>query len=167
MGAALGLPVYCVDDVQWQPGWARTPPAEVARQHAAWLAEPRWIIDGWGGWENIETRFAAADTIVFVDLPLVTHYWWAAKRQIQCALGRNDGWPPPGCRALPITWRLFQVLWMVHHTLRPQLVTMLPRFAGTASIVHLRSPSALRAFEYTVTAPAAGRLPGDSPRQPG
>jgi adenylate kinase family enzyme len=61
MGAALGLPVYTVDDVQWQPGWARTPAAEVARRHAAWLQEPSWIIDGWGGWENIEFRFATAD----------------------------------------------------------------------------------------------------------
>ena len=55
--------------------------ADVAAAHAAWLAEPAWIIDGFGGMDLIARRFAAADTIIFVDFPLYTHYWWALKRQ--------------------------------------------------------------------------------------
>jgi hypothetical protein len=26
-------------------------------------------------------RFSKADTLVYIDLPLVTHYWWVTKRQ--------------------------------------------------------------------------------------
>lgn len=42
----------------------------------------------------MEARFAAADTIIFVDLPLYVHYWWTIKRQVANA---ND---VRCCRAL-------------------------------------------------------------------
>jgi adenylate kinase family enzyme len=75
LGAALSLPVHVIDGVQWQPQWVSTPPADVAAIHTDWLSQPAWIIDGWGDWDLIGQRFAAADTIVWEDFPLALHYW--------------------------------------------------------------------------------------------
>src|SRR5579859_5588543 len=84
LGQALGLPVHSIDKIQWRPGWTRAPDEEVRSAHEAILASGRWIIDGWGGWDNMQARFEAADTIIFVDFPIAVHYWWAFKRQVKC-----------------------------------------------------------------------------------
>ena len=148
LGSALRLPVHTVDDVQWRPGWTRAPLSEVAATHDAWLAAPAWVIDGWGNWALIEARFVAADRIVVVDFPLWRHRWWAARRQVEAALGLRRDWPPPGCRALPATRRLWRVMTQVHEELRPRLLALVaePRFAARAVV--LRSPAELEAFRH-------------------
>jgi hypothetical protein len=35
----------------------------------------------------------AADTLVYVDLPLVTHYWWVTKRLVKGLWEDPEGWP--------------------------------------------------------------------------
>jgi len=144
LGEALGLPVHTVDDVQWRPGWTRAPLDEVAAAHAAWLVGPRWVIDGWGSWELMAERFAAADTIVLVDFPLRVHYRWAIKRQLECAVGLRRDWPPPGCAALPITRELLRLMKRVHLEMRPRLVVLLDEPKLREKVVTLRSPRELR-----------------------
>ena len=46
-------------------------------------ASDEWIIDGFGCVASAWERFATADTLVYVDLPLVTHHWWVTKRLIK------------------------------------------------------------------------------------
>jgi len=72
------------------------------RQSAAWgiskgacrSPEPRGM-DHWrlgcvtSAWE----RFAAADTLVYIDLPLLTHYRWVTKRLVQGIFVNPHGWP--------------------------------------------------------------------------
>ncbi|HEY1014884.1 MAG TPA: hypothetical protein VGE07_19390 [Herpetosiphonaceae bacterium] len=138
-----GLPLHIVDLAQWRPGWVATPPDELAAEHAGWLAEPRWIIDGFGGLELIAARFAAADTLIFVDFPLPIHYWWAMKRQAATLLRPRDDLPPD-CPMLPMTWRLLKVMWWVHLELRPPIIGLLmaARRRG-ARVIHVRRPAQL------------------------
>jgi hypothetical protein len=150
LAARCGLPVYEVDRLQWQPGWNHTAPDEIARTHASWLATSAWIIDGWGGWDALTARFEQADTIILVDYPLVVHYWWALKRQIQSLWRTDPAWPPPGCSAWPITWRLCKLIWQIHWSIRPELYRLVARYQRQKRVVHLRSPRALRRFLNTV-----------------
>lgn len=48
LGKALNLPVYPVDKLQWKPGWVAVSAEEFRQTHEGWLAQDRWIIDGWG-----------------------------------------------------------------------------------------------------------------------
>lgn len=146
LGESLDLPVYPFDDLQWQPGWTRTPEDEIHAQHSEWLAQPGWIIDGWGSWEILQTRFEAADTILLVDFHIGVHYWWAVKRQVKAALNFNHGWPPPDCAALPVTGRLFKLMWKIHREVRPQLVELIQQYSASTQIVHLKSPREMNAF---------------------
>ena len=152
LGRSLGLPVHSVDDVQWQPGWTRAPAGRVAERHAEWLASDKWIIDGWGDWDLIAERFAAAEAIVVVDFPLRVHYRWALQRQVEATLGLRRDWPPPGCAALPITRRLLEVMRFVHRELRPTLLTLAGDPRHRDRVVHLRSPSELRRWRESVLA---------------
>ena len=146
LGRALDLPVYQFDDLQWRPRWERTPDDEIQTLHSKWLAQPKWIIDGWGTPEILAHRFEVADTIILIDFPIAVHYWWAAKRQIKAALHLNRGWPPEGCEALPVTGRLFKLMWKIHTEMLPELVELIGQYSQRAHIVHLKSPGEMKAF---------------------
>ena len=137
LGARFDLPVHEVDPVQFRPDWSRTPIPEVERTLDRWIAANAWIVDGFGPWPAIERRFDAADTIVWVDFPLRTHLWWAAKRQ---ALWRTT----PDGRRRPPTPLMFKTILRVHRVLRPQLEASLGRYPE--KLVRLRSPRELRRF---------------------
>ena len=84
------------------------------------LQKDKWIIDGFGPWEFVEKRFREADAIIYVDLPLIMHYYWATKRQLKCLFKpRIDG--PPGCPMLPVTFKLYKMMWHLHKEIRPKL----------------------------------------------
>jgi adenylate kinase family enzyme len=145
LSMTLALPLRVVDDVQWRPGWAPAPAHEIAHAHAQWLEDGRWVIDGWGSWPLIEERFAAADAIVLIDYPIALHYWWAAKRQVRATLGIRGDWPPPGCRAWPVTVRLARLMWRVHREMRPRLLDLAHRPEFHRRLRHVRAPRALDA----------------------
>ena len=148
LGKSLGINVHHIDKIQFKPGWKLTPQEEVARLHGAILASQRWIIDGWGGWELMEKRFAAADTIILIDLPLRLHYWWAIKRQITSGFGETPD-RPENCPLLPKTWEMMKVLWMVHHQIRPQLLELIERYRPDRQVITLNSRQSLRQFTAT------------------
>jgi adenylate kinase family enzyme len=145
LGLAKGLPVYAVDKIQWKPGWVPAPAEEIEQKHGELLSEDRWIIDGWGGWDNIRARFDKADTIIFVDHPLWVHYWWALKRQFMCLFRpRPDG--PADCPMLPMTWQLFKMIWAIHRNARPRLMELVENYRQNKKVFHLHSPRELRRF---------------------
>ncbi len=104
-----------------------------------------WIIDGWGSFEIIEARFQASDTIIFVDLPLIIHFWWAIKRQIKCIYTpRPDG--PEGCPMLPMNWPLMKMIWNIHYHHRPRLLKMVNSHLADKQVFHITSPRLLQEF---------------------
>lgn len=145
LSEAHALPYFAVDKIQWKPGWVMTPEGEYKEKHDALIAQDRWLVDGFGSWQSIQDRFAAADTIIFVDHPLWVHYWWATKRQIKSIFfGRPDG--PEGCPMLPVTFRLYSMMWQLHRDARPKLLDVLQRLAKSKRIIHIRSPQELEAL---------------------
>ena len=145
LSQAIGLPLHTIDLIQWKPGWVATPAEELQQKHEAILAQDRWIIDGWGGWDNIAARFDAADTIILIDFPLYIHYWWAMKRQFQCIFRPRPDLPE-GCPMLPMTGRLIKLMWTIHHQMRPRLLNMVKDLHSEKQVFHIRSPRELRRF---------------------
>jgi adenylate kinase family enzyme len=145
LSQALNIPLFPIDRIQWKPGWVAAAHDEIKTQHDIILAHEQWIIDGWGPWDLIEERFEVADTIIFVDHPLVVHYWWAIKRQLACIfVPRVDG--PEGCPMLPVTWRLLKMIWKIHYHLRPRLLELVDRQRADKQVIHIKSPKELHSF---------------------
>jgi adenylate kinase family enzyme len=68
-GPRLALPVFHLDLIAWEQGWRfRDEPTFLAAQRR-WLEQPRWIIEGVGGWSGLLDRFRQADLIVHLDTP--------------------------------------------------------------------------------------------------
>lgn len=143
--ATYDLPLLEVDRIQWQPGWHPAPENEVRATLADWQARERWIIDGYGPWEQVEARMAVCDTIIFVDHPFHIHLWWATKRQIKSLFApRPDG--PPDCPMWRMTFRLYAMMWRLHRNTRPMLIQLIQSRPTVARLIHITSPTQLNAF---------------------
>lgn len=145
LSRAHSLPYFAVDNIMWRPDWVRVPDEELRKSHDTLLSRDRWLIDGYGPWFSVLDRLDACDTVVFVDHPIRVHLWWATKRQIKSVFrGRPDG--PPGCPMLPVTIRLYKMMWWLHREMRPRLIEAIYAKSDRIRIIHIRSPKQLAAF---------------------
>ena len=134
----LNIPMYSLDRILWKPGWILTPDEEYQQKQAELFQHDTWIIEGFAPLEHVEKCFQEADTIIFVDLPLYMHYWWATKRQIKCLFTPSID-APPGCPMLPITFKMYRVMWYTYTQIRPKILNLLRKYETTKHVVCINS----------------------------
>jgi adenylate kinase family enzyme len=93
LGELTGLPLYPLDLIEFKAGGVPVPREEYLNAHADILRRDVWIIDGFGDVASAWERFAAADTLIHVDLPLFIHFRWITKRLIKGLFADPPGWP--------------------------------------------------------------------------
>jgi adenylate kinase family enzyme len=140
-----GLPLYTIDKIQWRAGGDEVPHAEYLKIHADLLNQDQWIIDGFGNVASAWQRFSAADTLVYIDLPLLTHCRWVTKRFVEGLFRNPDGWPENS----PIwssTLSSYRVLWPCHRRLTPRYRQLVAEASSSKRVHHLKSPVEMKAF---------------------
>lgn len=140
-----GLPLYPLDLIQFKPGGGEVPHDEYLRAHDDLLRRDEWIIDGFGGVKPAWERFAVADTLIHVDLPLRIHYWWVTKRFLLAPLVPAEGWPE-GSPMWRSTMNSYGVVWRCHRRLTPRYRQLVAEVATSKRVHHLRSPAEIRSF---------------------
>ena len=143
--ARYSLPYHSIDKLQWQPGWQQTRSVDYNREHDNLIDQHLWLLDGYGSWESVLKRMDVADTIIVVDHPVWIHYWWATKRQLK-SLFTNQTDAPTGCSRLPVTFRLFKMMWWLHRVQRPILLQEAANRSHKKRYIHISSPSHLNRF---------------------
>src|SRR5215468_727238 len=68
------------------------PDDEYLKIHPDLIHRDKWIIDGFGCVPSAWERFPAADTLIYADLPLLTHCRWVTKRFIKGLFASPEGW---------------------------------------------------------------------------
>lgn len=69
LGPRLGLPVWHIDQLNWQPGWVEGTKDQLRAKLAEIVKGERWLIDGtYGG--TLGKRLPRADIIVYLDYPV-------------------------------------------------------------------------------------------------
>ena len=152
-----GLPLYTLDIVQYPDGRYRVDEKdggkisgeEYRKLHADLLSRDRWIIDGFDSVALAWERFATADTLVYVDLPILAHYWGTTRR-LMAGLFRNPkGWP----ENTPV-WESsldsYRVVGSCHRTLTPRYRRLVAQAESSKRVHHLRSRAAMQAFLQAV-----------------
>jgi len=133
-----GLPLYPIDKIKYQAGGEEISHEQYIDVHANLLNQDEWIIDGFGCVDSAWDRFASADTLVFIDLPLSMHYWWVTKRLFQGMVKSPEGWPEDS----PIwkgTLNSYRVLSLCHRRLTPRYRQLVEDSRSSKQVHHLRS----------------------------
>jgi hypothetical protein len=131
--------------IQFRSGGGKVPHDEYLKAHADLLRRDEWIIDGFGCVASAWERFSKADTLVYVDLPLVMHYWWVTKRLFKGGFVAPQGWPEnsPMWRS---TMSSYKVAWLCHRRLTPRYRQLVADVAGSKRVHHVKSPAEIAAF---------------------
>jgi adenylate kinase family enzyme len=145
LAALTALPLHPIDLIQYKAGGGKIAHADYLQTHAELIAREEWIIDGYGCVPSAWERFAAADTLVYIDLPLRTHYWWVTKRLARGLFVNPEGWPDNS----PIwssTWSSYRVIGLCERHLAPRYRQLVVDAAGSKQVHHLRSTAEIGTF---------------------
>jgi adenylate kinase family enzyme len=145
LATLTGLPLYPVDMLQFKAGGDKVSDDEYLRMHADLIRRDAWIIDGFGSVASAWERFAAADTLIHIDLPLATHYRWVTKRFIKGLFANPEGWPD-NSPLWSSTVYAYRVVSSCHRHLTPKYRQLVAEAAATKRVHHLRSPAQIRLF---------------------
>ncbi len=139
------IPLYPLDKIKYRPGGGEVPHDEYLEAHAELLRRDAWIIDGFGCVKSAWERFAAADTLVHIDLPLHTHFWWVTKRLLKGLFVTPEGWPE-NSPMLRSTINSYRVLWLCHRRLTPKYRSLVFEARHQKRVHRLRSAAGMEAF---------------------
>jgi adenylate kinase family enzyme len=139
------IPLYPLDMIQFRAGGEKVPHDEYLKRHGELLQREAWIIDGYGCRKSAWERFAAADTLVYVDLPLFTHFLWVTTRLFKGLFVTPEGWPE-GSPMLSSTIGSYRVLWLCHRHLTPKYRELVSEARQHKRVYHLRSAAEMAAF---------------------
>jgi adenylate kinase family enzyme len=145
LAALTGMPLYVVDMMQYRAGGTKVPENEFLQAHADLLCRDEWIIDGFGSADLSWERFAVADTLVYVDLPLLVHFAWVTKRLIKGLFADPKGWPE-GSPLWSSTLASYRVIPLCHRHLTPKYRLLVAEAAASKRVHHLRSAAQIHSF---------------------
>uniref|UniRef100_B8HYE4 Adenylate kinase n=1 Tax=Cyanothece sp. (strain PCC 7425 / ATCC 29141) TaxID=395961 RepID=B8HYE4_CYAP4 len=140
-----GLPLHTLDKIKYQAGGAEVSPEDYKRTHQQILATDRWIIDGFGCMETLWLRLDAADSLVYVDLPLYHHFWWVTKRLITGFFKPPEGWPEKS-PILKSSLSSYRALWLCHKYLTPKYRQYIEQAQSRKSVYHIRTVEQIPQF---------------------
>lgn len=148
------LPLHVIDEMQFKPGGEAVPEAEYLKAHADLIIRDQWIIDGYGTTATAFERFARADTLVYIDLPLFMHYWFVTKRLIKGLFAPPPGWPE-NSPLWSSTMQSYKVIPLCHRHMTPKYRQLVADEAASKQVHHLKSCSEIAAFLNAVGQEAA------------
>ena len=149
LAVLTGLPLYPLDAIKYREGGGEVPPDEYLKIHTDLLGRDEWIIDGFGCVASAWERFSAADTLIYIDLPLFTHYEWVTKRLVKGLFVNPEGWPE-NSPMWSSTMNSYRVLWLCHRRLTPRYRRLVADVASSKRVHHLRSAGEMKAFLQAV-----------------
>jgi adenylate kinase family enzyme len=148
-----GLPLYVLDIVRYRDGryragekdGGRIDPEHFANLHSEILRTDRWIIDGYGNAETVWKRFSAADTLIYIDLPVAAHVWGVTTRLAAGLFDSPKGWPE-NSPVWESTLDSYRSIWPCHRRVTPRYREYVARASAIKRVHHLRSRADMAAF---------------------
>ncbi|TDQ42820.1 DNA topology modulation protein [Aureibacillus halotolerans] len=147
LGKDLGIPVVHLDALYWKPGWVPEEQKTFDGIIQAELAKEKWIIDG-NFSRTMDVRIAAADTIIFIDLPRLLCTYRVVKRWLQYR-NKTRVDMGEGCSE-KVDLAFLKWVWTYPATKRPEVIRKLEQVASDKKVVHLTSQKNVKGFLNTL-----------------
>ena len=144
-----GLPWMPLDQLQYRAGGDEVPHAEFKAAHDELVQQDQWIVDGFGSIDTVWQRLNAADTLVYLDMPVLRHYWWVTKRLLNSVWIPPAGWPE-NSPVIKGTLNSYRTVWLCHTKLTPKYRDYVEQAQGTKRVYHLRSLRDINQFFQTL-----------------
>lgn len=134
VAAMLDLPLTHLDGVYYDAEWNQLPQEDFADRQRELVARPRWLIEG-NYASTLPIRLAAADTVIFLDLPAIACLLGIVQRRWRWRGGQHtdDGVFDR------ITVSFVRYIWCYRRTMRPKVRRLIAEHGGHARLVILAS----------------------------
>ncbi|TYB38193.1 topology modulation protein [Micromonospora sp. AP08] len=130
----LDAPLTHLDTTYYDEHWNPLPQDEFTAQQEKLVAGERWIIEGnYAG--TLPIRLAAADTVIFLDLPARTCLWGIAQRRWRYRGGQHH----QDCVYDRITWNFIRYILGYRRTMRPRVQNLIREHGPHVHLITLTS----------------------------
>jgi adenylate kinase family enzyme len=133
LGAITRTPVIHLDAHYWGPGWTAKPPEQWKALVKELLDRESWIMDGnYNG--TMAERMAAADTVLYFDMPRLTCLAGVLARRFS----HNRADRIPGCRD-KVDLEFVKWIWTYPRKVRPRVMQLLHDRCASKDVVVFHS----------------------------
>jgi adenylate kinase family enzyme len=140
LAALHQLPLTHLDALYYDAEWNPLPTDEFQAAQQSLVAGDRWLIEG-NYASTLPIRLAAADTVVFLDLPAATCLLGVLQRRWRYRGGQHrDGVYDR------ITWSFVRYIWGYRTTMRPRVRELLDQHGSHTRLVTLTSRRQARRY---------------------
>jgi adenylate kinase family enzyme len=153
LGAITRLPVFHIDHIHYDRGWAERPGSEKDRLVAEVHAREAWIFEG-GRSSSWGERLARADTLIWLDLPLGVRLLRVLRRTARY-WGRVRPDLPEGCRER-LDPAFLRYIWTTRLSGREKMAALFEGAPAGKARHRLASAAEVRAYLDGLRRAAAG-----------
>ncbi len=141
-----GIELIHLDKLYWKPNWIETPKDEWKETIESIIEKDSWIMDGnYGG--TMEMRFAACDTVIFLDLPRTICVWRALKRSLFYKKNTRPDMAAGCAEKFDFEYLKFlKWIWDYPTHTKPKVEVLIRRFENKKTIIRINSKNELKDF---------------------
>ncbi len=152
LGKILGIEVVYLDRLYWRPGWREGPRSEWEQTVRSLAGRGAWVMDGNYG-STLDLRLAAADAVIFLDLPRSLCIRRVLSRRLRYAR-RSRPDMAPGCPER-LDLKFLRYLWKYPTERHPGILQKLEQASIEKTVIVLRSPDEVDRFVTELEGPRA------------
>ena len=146
LSSLTGIPLLPLDLIEYLEGGEKVSEEQYLQKYNDVLKADSWIIEGFGTMETFQERLKAADTLIYIDLPMWVHYWRVTKRFLLSPFVKPVGWPDKS-PMLRSTYNCYIHLYKVAPKFwNSKFLRRLEGMSKEKNVVHLSSTKALDQF---------------------
>ncbi len=163
LGKILGIEVVHLDRLYWRPDWREGPRSEWEQTVRGLAGRRAWVMDGNYG-STLDLRLAAADAVIFLDLPRSLCIRRVLSRRLRYArrsrsrrlryARRSRPDMAPGCPER-LDLKFLSYLWKYPTERRPGILRKLEQASIEKTVIVLRSPDEVDRFVTELEGPRA------------
>jgi adenylate kinase family enzyme len=150
LGELLDISVYHLDALYWKPEWVEASLKEFAADQQKIVTQDQWIIEG--NYSNTyDIRAQNADTIIYLELPLIVCLYRVFKRWIH-NMGKTRPDMGKGCKE-KLDYEFLKFICTTYYPRKKKMKAKLKAFKemGSKNIITLKSKKEIQSYLEALT----------------
>jgi len=150
LGERLDIDVVHLDALHWKPNWVEAPRKEFESAQKEIVTRDQWIIEG--NYSNTyDIRAGEADTIIYLELPLVVCLYRVTKRWL-LHIGKTRPDMGEGCKE-KLGYTFLKFICITYHSRKKKMKERLQSFLETGNdrnVIILKNKKAIKTYLDTL-----------------